>query len=64
MKILENDIKWLKSSFPNLRYDAEAQKIEGELDFCAASTSVLARCSLVPILPHARYTYICVTYLR
>lgn len=36
MRIAESDIKWLKSSFPNLRYDAEAQRIIGELDFCAA----------------------------
>lgn len=36
MKIFDNDIDWLKTSFPNLQYDAEAQKIVGELDFCAA----------------------------
>ena len=36
MRLAKSDIKWLKSSFPNLSYDAEAQRIVGELDFCAA----------------------------
>ena len=36
MKILENDITWLRAAFPNLRYNADAQRIAGELDFCAA----------------------------
>lgn len=36
MKISDNDIYWLKAGYPNLQYDVEAQKIAGELDFCAA----------------------------
>ncbi|MDE0141701.1 MAG: SEC-C metal-binding domain-containing protein [Caldilineaceae bacterium] len=36
MRLAKSDIEWLKFSFPNLRYDAEAQRIMGELDFCAA----------------------------
>lgn len=36
MRLAESDIKWLKSSFPNLRHDAETKRIIGELDFCAA----------------------------
>lgn len=35
MKITDSDIKWLKSDFPNLYYEANSQKILGELDFCA-----------------------------
>ena len=60
MKILENDIKWLKSSFPNLRYDVEAQKIEGELDFCAAFNKRSGKMQFGSD-PTARtlYTYLC-----
>ncbi len=36
MKIRDSEIIWLKSNFPNLQYDEKAQKIVGELDFCAA----------------------------
>ena len=36
MKITNSDIKWLESHFPNLQYEADSQKIVGELDFCAA----------------------------
>ena len=35
MKITDSDIKWLRSDFPNLYYEANSQKILGELDFCA-----------------------------
>ena len=35
MQINESDIRWLASRFPNLYYEANAQKILGELDFCA-----------------------------
>lgn len=36
MKITEREMNWLESRFPNLQYDADTQKIIGELDFCAA----------------------------
>ena len=36
MKITNSDISWLESHFPNLQYEADSQKIVGELDFCAA----------------------------
>lgn len=36
LRFSQEDTKWLKTYFPNLRYDAGAQKIVGELDFCAA----------------------------
>ncbi len=39
MKITNSDIKWLESRFPNLQYEADSQKIVGELDFCAAYDS-------------------------
>ncbi len=35
MKITDSHIKWLRSNFPNLYYEANSQKILGELDFCA-----------------------------
>ena len=35
MKITDSDIRWLRSNFPNLYYEANSQKILGELDFCA-----------------------------
>ena len=35
MKITDSDIRWLRSDFPNLYYDADSHKILGELDFCA-----------------------------
>lgn len=35
MKITDSDIEWLRSDFPNLYYEANSQKILGELDFCA-----------------------------
>ena len=36
MIIPNSDVKWLESRFPNLQYEADSQKIVGELDFCAA----------------------------
>lgn len=35
MKINDKEIQWLESHFPNLHYETKAQKIVGELDFCA-----------------------------
>ena len=35
MKLTDCDIEWLKAFFPSLVYDQEAQRIVGELDFCA-----------------------------
>ena len=35
MKVTDSDIRWLRSDFPNLYYEATSQKILGELDFCA-----------------------------
>ena len=35
MKVNNKEIQWLESRFPNLDYEAKAQKIVGELDFCA-----------------------------
>ncbi len=35
MKVNDKEIQWLESHFPNLHYEAKAQKIVGELDFCA-----------------------------
>lgn len=60
VRLAENDIKWLKSSFPNLRYDAEAQRIEGELDFCAAFNKRSGKIQFGSD-PTARtlYTYLC-----
>ena len=36
MKITDKEIKWLELYFPTLQYEADSQKIVGELDFCAA----------------------------
>ena len=35
MKITDSDLRWLRSNFPNLYYEANSQKILGELGFCA-----------------------------
>lgn len=35
MKLAETDVHWLRCFFPSLAYDPEAQKISGELSFCA-----------------------------
>ena len=35
MQITDSDIRWLRSDFPNLYYEANSHKISGELDFCA-----------------------------
>ena len=60
MKLSGSDIRWLKSSFPNLSYNAEAQKIEGELDFCAAFNRRSGKLQFGSD-PTARtlYTYLC-----
>ena len=39
MKITEREINLLESRFPNLQYEADSQKIMGELDFCATYDS-------------------------
>ena len=39
MKITNSDIRWLRSDFPNLYYEANSHKILGELDFCAVYDS-------------------------
>ena len=39
MKITDSDIRWLRSDFPNLYYEANSHKILGELDFCAVYDS-------------------------
>ena len=39
MKMTERDINLLESRFPNLQYEADSQKIIGELDFCASYDS-------------------------
>lgn len=36
VRLAESDINRLKTSFPNLLYDPEMQRVVGELDFCAA----------------------------
>lgn len=36
MRHAKSDIEWLKQRFPNLNYDVETERVEGELDFCAA----------------------------
>ena len=43
MKITEHEINWLESRFPNLQYEADTQKIVGELDFCAAYDNELEK---------------------
>ena len=60
MKILESDITWLRASFPNLHYNADAQRIAGELDFCAAFSKRSGRLQF-GFDPTARtlYTYLC-----
>ena len=35
MRLADTDIDWLRSFFPSLVYDDEAQKVVGELSFCA-----------------------------
>ena len=35
MKLIDNDIEFLKNCFPSLTYEPKAQKIIGELSFCA-----------------------------
>ena len=60
MKILENDITWLKAAFPNLRYNAEAQRITGELDFCAAYNKRSGRLQFgSDSTARTLYTYLC-----
>lgn len=60
VRLAESDIQWLESSFPNLRYDAEAQRIVGELDFCAAYNKRSDKIQFGAD-PTARtlYTYLC-----
>ena len=37
MKVITpGDMRWLRDNFPNLSYDANQRRIEGELDFCAS----------------------------
>ena len=36
MTLNDKEIQWLESCFPNLQYQAETQRITGELDFCAS----------------------------
>ena len=36
MKITDKEIEWLGLHFPDLQYEADSQKIVGELNFCAA----------------------------
>ena len=36
MRLAKSGIEWLKKRFPNLNYDVETERVEGELDFCAA----------------------------
>ena len=43
MKMTDSDITWLESCFPNLQYEADTQKIVGELDFCAAYNRALGK---------------------
>ena len=35
MRLTDTDLYWLRSCFPSLVYDPKAQKITGELNFCA-----------------------------
>ena len=53
MKITDNDVKWLRSDFPNLYYEASSQKILGELDFCAVYDNESGK---VMIINHAEKT--------
>lgn len=39
MKLMDSDVEWLRASFPSLVYDQNAQRIVGELDFCACFDS-------------------------
>ncbi len=39
MKLTDSDIEWLRASFPSLVYYQNAQRIVGELDFCACFDS-------------------------
>ena len=60
MRLAKRDIKWLKSSFPNLSYNAETKRIVGELDFCAAFNKRSGKIQFGAD-PTARtlYTYLC-----
>ena len=35
LKLAARDVEWLASVFPSLWYEQKAQKVVGELDFCA-----------------------------
>ena len=39
MNLTDSDLKWLRTFFPSLVYDRNAQRIVGELDFCACFDS-------------------------
>ena len=43
MKLMDSDVEWLRASFPSLVYDQNAQRIIGELDFCACFDSTTNR---------------------
>ena len=43
MKLTDSDVEWLRASFPSLVYDQNAQRIVGELDFCACFDGVTKR---------------------
>ena len=43
MRLSANDIDWLRSCFPSLVYELEAQKIAGELSFCACYEKITGK---------------------
>jgi len=43
MKLMDSGVEWLRASFPSLVYDQNAQRIIGELDFCACFDSTTNR---------------------
>ena len=48
MQMHESDIRWLASRYPNLYYEANPQKIVGELDFCAVYDNEMGKLIINP----------------
>lgn len=55
MKITDDDIRWLRSHFPNLYYDADSHKILGELDFCAVYGSKSGKITIANLVEETKF---------
>ncbi len=60
MRLAKSDIEWLKKRFPNLNYDVETERVEGELDFCAAFNKRSGKLQFgADPTSRTLYTYLC-----